>query len=49
MPFSANSEGQVKVRSKRSKFEFDVNQKGVYKMQFELRNQMVSFVLLYDV
>ena len=27
----------------------NINQKGVYQMQIELMNPMVSFVLLYDV
>ena len=43
------SEGQVKARLKRSNFQFHKwLQKGVYKMQFELRNPMVNFILLCD-
>ena len=46
---AAYSQGQIKVRSKRPNFQFHVNNKGIYKMQFEVRNSMVPFVLLSDV
>ena len=43
------SEGQVKVRLKRSNFQiYKCGQKVIYHDQFKLRNLMVSFVFTYD-
>ena len=43
--------GQGQVKKGEILNFINVNQKGVYQMQmqFELRNSLVSFVLLYDV
>ena len=44
------SEGQVKVRAKGQMSNLiNVNKKGVYQMQFELKNPMVPSILLLDV
>ena len=41
--------GQGQVKKGQILNLINVTQNGVYQMQFELRNPIVSFVLLYDV